>query len=153
MFIIGFSKINIKKGGNTTTDFVFYAKKDNEIFEIINDNLKLVNHCNSMQYIAKENIVFYKGIEKNIPFEKFRKSARAVEERVVYIYTGPSGLGKTYLTYEKDKFETDAYDILPNEIEENIIVLGNRHNYKYEDILSRIDRTNTKIIKVELSIS
>lgn len=153
MFIIGFSKINFKKEGNSKADYVFYAKKDKETFEIINDKIKLVKHCNSMQYIAKEDIIFYKGIEKNIPFEKFRKSARAVEERVVYIYTGPSGLGKTYLTYEKDKFETDAYEVLPNEIEENIIVLGNKHGYKYEDILNRIDKTNTKIVKVELSIS
>jgi hypothetical protein len=71
----------------------------------------------------------------------FEKTIRAKDKRRVYIFVGESGIGKSYLAHKLQNveiYETDCNDTLPNEIVEDVIVLGNKYDYTVQDIVSRI---------------
>lgn len=79
-------------------------------------------------------------------------SVRQFDAKPVWIFKGDSGAGKTYLTdfivrdSNKTKLETDAYEVLPDKIIEDIVVIGNKCEYDVEDITSRIPLTFYPII-------
>lgn len=77
----------------------------------------------------------------HINMDLFRANARAKDRMPVWVFTGDSGVGKSYIASQlKDLivFETDSVEELPNEIIANVIVLGNKYNYTLEDIYPRI---------------
>ena len=36
-------------------------------------------------------------------------------------------------------FETDSYDVLPDDIYADIVVIGNKHGYLHQDVIPRIN--------------
>jgi len=73
-------------------------------------------------------------------------------KRYVHIFQGTSGLGKSYLAnliQGKSVYETDSNDTLPDIINEDIIVLGNKYPFTIEEVKARINGSvPTKIITV-----
>jgi hypothetical protein len=80
------------------------------------------------------------GIEIN--FDYFEEIPRAMKARPVYILVGPSGLGKSTLAEcfngEYKVFETDSVDELPEYIAADVIVVGNRSKWTFNDVKDRI---------------
>ena len=88
-------------------------------------------------------------------FEELKRSPKN-NQRPVWIVFGHSGLGKSYLfnniksNSSLTVFETDGYNHLPKQINDNIIIIGNKHRYKIEHIITRLPK-NSKIIYVGFS--
>lgn len=77
----------------------------------------------------------------SVDLSLFEKTVRAREHRVVYIFQGPSGIGKSYLAQhlaELDIYETDSNDTLPDTIGADVIVVGHRREFSLSDIKARI---------------
>ena len=79
-----------------------------------------------------------------------KKSSRYKSKRPVFVFQGPSAIGKTTLASKFNDnvriFETDGYDKLPNKIIADVIVLGNKHNYTKQDLLNRIDQSKVQLV-------
>lgn len=101
-----------------------------------------------------ENNVFYYSYDGDDPYypcggyyvnmELFINTLRAKSLRPTYVFTGESGIGKSFLASKFDDIvvcETDGFDILPEIIIADVIVLGNKHGYTINDISSRIRDT------------
>lgn len=79
---------------------------------------------------------FYK-----VNMDLFEPSIRYKDNRQVYIITGPSGVGKSFIAHQlKDLsvYETDYQDILPGTIIENVVVIGNKYKFSVDDVKSRL---------------
>jgi len=77
----------------------------------------------------------------NIHMDCFEETARSKDRRQVWVISGKSGLGKSFLTSRmKDLtvYETDSSEMLPQILDQDIIVIGNKYTYNMEDIKSRI---------------
>jgi hypothetical protein len=71
----------------------------------------------------------------------FKVLPRVSELRPVWIFTGPSNIGKTFLASKLNDlgvYETDSSDILPDVITEEIIVLGNKYKFDIDEIKKRL---------------
>lgn len=80
-------------------------------------------------------------------------SIKQENSKTVWIFRGSSGLGKSYLSSLLEGlsvYETDSSKELPDEIHERVIVIGNKYNHKYENIISRIVN-NTKSVECMFS--
>lgn len=79
-------------------------------------------------------------------------------KRKVYIFTGPSGIGKSYLASklaldDDDVFDTDEKSITEDTvITATYIVIGQKSPYSIEDVASHIfDRENVDVVAVNMS--
>jgi hypothetical protein len=73
--------------------------------------------------------------------EQFEKTIRHRENRLVWIFKGKSNVGKSFLANKLKKmtiYETDYNAILPDEIIEDVVVIGNKYNFTIEDIKKNI---------------
>lgn len=71
----------------------------------------------------------------------FKALPRFSERRMVWVFIGESGLGKSTIAspYPYGVFETDEHDTLPEKIYDNVVVVGNRIHYDIlRDIFPRI---------------
>ena len=83
------------------------------------------------------------GISVNM--ELFKENGRQKDKRPVWIFCGDSSLGKTYLSsiirnsdFSKTVYETDCDSELPEQIIEDIIVVGNKYNFNIDEVKKRI---------------
>ncbi|MBQ8299158.1 MAG: hypothetical protein IJX99_04720 [Clostridia bacterium] len=82
----------------------------------------------------------------------FIKTRRMMQNRPVWIFVGDSGLGKSYIaSFFADGtnyscFDTDLYQILPDVIYDNIIVIGKKYSHSIQDIEKRIFGKHESII-------
>jgi hypothetical protein len=77
----------------------------------------------------------------NVNMNLFKVLPRVSELRPVWIFTGPSNIGKTFLASKLNDlgvYETDSSDILPDVITEEIIVLGNKYKFDIDEIKKRL---------------
>ena len=81
--------------------------------------------------------------------ELFAPNGRGVKtmsevKRKVWIFRGESTAGKTFLSALTGLtiYETDVSQTLPEEIVEDIVVIGNRFNFSVEEVKSRINGIN-----------
>ena len=80
------------------------------------------------------------------------KTNRGFDKKPCWIFYGDSNLGKSTLGLALEKegytvFESDAVDTLPNTIEADIIVLGNRSKWTLEDVKKHIHK-DVEIVEV-----
>lgn len=80
---------------------------------------------------------------------KFKKLARHMDKQPVWIFTGPSAVGKSSLAHETNRevYETDSNPRLPDDLNNyEIIVVGGKYKFSIDDIKNKI--TNKKVIVV-----
>ncbi len=84
----------------------------------------------------------------------FIETARAKDKRPVWIFRGDSNSGKSYISHLTDKevYETDSNEELPSVIVEDIVVVGNKYDFKTSDIIGRLFG-DVEVIFVDFSIS
>lgn len=76
----------------------------------------------------------------SINFAMFKQLARHRDARPVWIFSGASNTGKTFLsnklsTATLSVFETDSVDVLPDEIYADVVVIGNRNKASFETVM------------------
>jgi len=111
--------------------------------------------CNDVfHYTYDGGCGYYPSGGYHVEMELFKATLRAKSLRPTYVFTGESGIGKSFLASKlKDTvvFETDAYEILPKIIIADIIVLGNKHQYTIDDIQQRIRDTELVVCSFNYS--
>lgn len=73
--------------------------------------------------------------------ELFKPTIRAKDKRLVWIFKGKSGVGKSHLASKLDGLkvhETDSSDKLPDSIVADVVVLGNKYKYTIEEIKDKL---------------
>ena len=112
-------------------------RSENKIFESTNGSEPIeVKFFGALTHFPKKNMKF----DGTINLENFYETGRGFKKVPVWIFMGESNLGKSFLAHQLNMsiFETDSYDVLPNLIESDIIVLGNKYRYTLQDILPRL---------------
>ena len=91
---------------------------------------------------------YYPNGSYSVDMDLFTRTPRTKSIRPVWIFKGESNTGKSYLSHltDKDVYETDSSDKLPNSITEDIIVLGNKYKFTVEQIEERIFGKHETII-------
>lgn len=80
---------------------------------------------------------YYPSGDYNVNMELFEETVRTKKKRPVWLFKGKSNSGKSFLSsklQEMEVYETDSNEELPKVITASIIVLGNKFNFKIEDI-------------------
>lgn len=83
-----------------------------------------------------------------VNMDLFRKTARAKEKRPVWILTGGSNLGKSFLSHKTGLtvYETDYNELLPAQITEDIIVIGNKYSFTVNEVVGKLFGDNEIIL-------
>ena len=84
---------------------------------------------------------YYPNGSYDINWNLFDKTPRYKDKRVVYVLTGESGIGKTYLANHlkgNEVYETDMATTLPECIYADVVVLGNRSAFTIEQVKEKI---------------
>lgn len=70
----------------------------------------------------------------------FKPTKRYMEVPPTYLFQGESGVGKSTLAAKTNSvvFETDSFEVLPDNIMAEIIVLGNKYDHTIQDIMDRV---------------
>ena len=73
---------------------------------------------------------------KDTYINMFRQTNRLKENRQVYLFMWPSWVGKSYIANNTnlEVYETDRSNFLPQFINASIIVIGNKYEFKIENI-------------------
>lgn len=102
------------------------------------DNVKIASasYCGNDDYYPSGCYSFNESF--------FTVSPRAVNRMKVFVFKGPSAIGKSYLAkqfIESFKvYETDSSDVLPNDMSEyDVVVLGNK--YKFPELVELLSTT------------
>lgn len=125
----------------------------------INDNSLLIDYdfdmkdfkCKYFSYSYDGGDDFYPCGSVNVNLSLFKSTKRGFDSPPIWIFYGKSNLGKSFIAHKLDDltiFETDSYDVLPEKIRADVIVIGNKHNYTVDSIKNKV---NGKLIKVEFS--
>lgn len=84
---------------------------------------------------------YYPSGGYNVEMKLFKKTVRSKNLRPVWIFTGKSNSGKSFLASKLnglDVYETDSNKTLPESIVASVIVLGNKYNFNLEDVKTKI---------------
>lgn len=76
-----------------------------------------------------------------VNMELFEETSRVKDKRPVWIFKGPSAVGKSYLANHLQDiivYETDSKCYLPNTITASVIVLGNKHSFTVKEVKKRL---------------
>ena len=97
---------------------------------------------NVFEFSADGGNMYYPEGFYTIKMDLFKPTPRYKDKRVVYIFTGKSGIGKSYVGSNigdgMSVYETDSNKALPAEIWEDVIVLGNAGGFTVEEVKQRI---------------
>ena len=132
------------------------TSKQNEDIQIL---LKEVKMFNGISYLTKEKVLIEYSHDQNqfdnqlfkidesgiqIKYDCLVPTNRIKIKRPVWIFVGKSALGKSYISSmlvngsEHTKYETDSSPELPQEIWEDMIIVGNKHHFSLKEIKERI---------------
>lgn len=113
----------------------------NENEEDISNDVFIVDHNGGCDY--------YPNGGYDVTMELFKANGRGKELRPTYVFVGESGIGKSALALKFNEdtivFETDAYEVLPDKIIADVIVLGNKHKYTIDDLKTKVEETELVI--------
>jgi hypothetical protein len=97
---------------------------------------------------------YYASGASSVNMDLFTPTPRMEDKRPVWVFKGKSNLGKSYLAhlisneYEKEVYETDSSERLPDSIIADIVVIGNKYPYAVKDIEEKLYGNNNKVIVV-----
>lgn len=80
---------------------------------------------------------YYPSGGYSIEMDQFIETVRRKEKRPVWIFTGPSNVGKSFIASKiqgLSVYETDSNSLLPDLIKEDIVVLGRKYPFKVEEV-------------------
>lgn len=89
-----------------------------------------------------------------VNMDLFKPTLRGFKKMPIWIFMGKSNLGKSFLAHRLDSmtiFETDSYNDLPEKIEADIVVLGNKHGYTLDSVKEKIG-SSCEIVVVNFSV-
>lgn len=112
--------------------------------EIHNEVFK-VSHDGGNQYYPDGYVI--------VDLNFFEKSIRHIDKRPVWVFYGESNLGKSFLSSKLQNlrvYETDSNEELPENLYEDIIVVGNKYPFTQMEIVDSI-QGNVEIIFVFFS--
>lgn len=132
---------DIKYNIDTIGPFTHIPKKPIEIE--INTNEECHDESTSVYTYSEYGCgdEWYPTGSYQINMDLFEKTPRYKDKRVVYIFKGQSGVGKSYIASNlsnMDIYETDSSDKLPDNIYANVVVLGNKYDYTIDDVKHRL---------------
>jgi hypothetical protein len=97
---------------------------------------------------------YYPSGSYNVNMKYFKVSERIKNKRPVWIFKGDSNAGKSFLASKISGlkvYETDTSSVLKQNITESIIVLGNKHPHRIEDVIKSLFG-NCEVHIVEFSL-
>lgn len=106
-------------------------------------------------YTFNDGDHYYANGNSSVNLELFKPTPRLKEKRPVWIFTGDSNIGKSYLAHlisnneDKEVYETDEDSNLPNKIVADIVVIGNKYKYSAGDVKSKLEGNNNDVIIVD----
>lgn len=125
----------IKRTSNTPK-YLGEASSDSDI----DDEIALIS--NSVFMVSYDGCdKWYPAGNYSVKMDLFEATPRFKKIRPVWLLSGPSGTGKSFLTGKMHNitvYETDCSDTLPVTISEQVIVLGNKYQYTVDEVKSRI---------------
>lgn len=144
-----------------------YTKPDKTVLLDIDDNGRLAIDLDVCDSFGNPIIsVDYDGGDSYYPCggigfdETYFRKVRGTDEvrRKVFIFTGPSGIGKSYLTAnliggnDYDLFDTDEQEIKDNTtITATYIVIGQKRPYPIDDVVKHVyDHEDTDVVVVNM---
>jgi hypothetical protein len=95
----------------------------------------------------------------SLNYDFFNETERAVEIRPVYLFSGPSKIGKSFIAShldgKLDVYETDVDNTIPNDIAKyHVIVIGNKYPSHKEQVYSVLkDNKEITIVDVRFHFS
>jgi hypothetical protein len=106
--------------------------------------------CQFFEYSHYGNDVWYPYGYIYVDMSKFQSTLRGFDQKPIWVFSGPSNLGKSFLAHKMNNmtiYETDSSDQLPDQIESDIIVIGNKYKYTKGEIANKI--MDAKLIYVD----
>lgn len=99
-----------------------------------------------LELLEKYKIIEGKAGEVKVSLESriFVSTNRGFQDHPVWIFVGPSGIGKSFIgsiirkSGELSTYETDSRDELPDTLPYDVIILGNRSRFTIEAVRERI---------------
>ena len=108
----------------------------------LNEDFRIYDYyCEAFDYSYSGGDNYYPSGYYSVNMDLFIPNARFKDKMPVWIFTGESATGKSFIAEHINgltKFETDSTDVLPDIIDAQIIVLGNKYPYTLNDIKNRI---------------
>ncbi len=144
-----FSEIqNIKEIG--TLHYV--PKYKDMVINVIDEFFIISNYGNIAENNGYGGDNYYPSGKSWIYEDLFVETNRNSNKRHVYVFTGPSKIGKSHLAHSSSfkVYETDSNAKLPKDLNNyEIIVIGNKYPFSVAEVSTRIQ--NARIISCELS--
>lgn len=126
----------------TKFDGYTYKPKKNIVIDDIfphDEKEYIKNQVFSVSYDGGDS--YYPSGGYHVDMDLFIKTDRHKDKRPVWIFTGESNSGKSFLSShitELNTYETDSNSVLPENITEDIIVLGNKYEFSIDDVRNKI---------------
>lgn len=121
--------------------FSFVPSTPNRQLQIMIDSEENDIQCEAFEFSRYGSDEYYPSGYYLINFDAFQKTPRYSDRRVVFVFCGASGVGKSYLAgtmRNVEVYETDSKETLPDVIYSDIVVIGNKYKYSIEDIKRRL---------------
>lgn len=137
----GFSYVPINNGEFKCDDTLasFLNNSDSVNFDIW-DNAIIKNTF--FKFDSNGGCNYYPSGSVSVNMDMFKENGRKTfTKRPVWIFSGDSCLGKSYLgckITDKSVYETDSNSELPEVLYSSIIIIGNKYKFDVEDVKSRI---------------
>lgn len=125
-------------------DQELYSQEDipeNDLYADFYQNLFTTGGDRLLTFTPDGGDSYYPIGEAKINTALFVEGPRSPGKRIVYVFKGASGLGKSSLAFAlkgKSVYETDSSDMLPDEITADVIVIGNRGGFTLEEVRERV---------------
>lgn len=128
-----------------------YKPKKEIVFDLDTEAENIFNDAFNVSLYGDDH--YYPRGFVNAVMQNFKENNRVKTQRPVWIFSGKSGLGKSFLAHKIEGlkvYETDSYPDLPESIKEDIIVIGNKYEFNIEDI-KKLAVGNPEFIEVNFT--
>lgn len=96
--------------------------------------------CEAFSFSAEGSNEYYPCGSYTIK-DVFNTTPRHHSNRIVYVFYGPSGVGKSYIAdhlSELSVYDTDCNEALPDVIYTDVVVVGNKYKHSIDDVTGRL---------------